>query len=1342
MKFTVFFLCFYTSLVSGLAGYPVIERFLPLGTEEGLSNNSINSIVKDDQGFLWIGTENGLNRYDGYYIDNFFYDPEDSSGIGYKSISHILKDSEGKVWVLYKNDHLQKINDDLTFSTFFNGSYQDRHINFDNMVEDDQKRLWLISDSEGIFTFDLKTHTVEKLKINSGFDFSSITAIHRHYDQIWFSNSFGQIGIYEFSSKVVTSVDLNRYFGNAQNKISSIYFNQNLIFIGTLSNGLYVFNHDFELVKHFTRGPEPEGITSNIIKSIEVDESGRIWVSSSIRGVNIISENPLRVKQVLKEANDYSISGEGINCQYRDNLGNMWLGTYAAGLNLWLGSNQNFTHYNLKKEWKGENVPFIIVDDQGQIWVSNGGDLSSINPRLNKVVDYQKMPGDPMKIKEKKVRNLAIDSRGSLIYATRHHGLVIRDSSGKTEEIKIEKLAGNQIKMLSIAHMTIDKWDNILIASEIGLLVYNHYTGQTRRYDNSNEADLNIGENDINYIFVDDDNNYWLAASDRKIIFLDPQNQEYKHYQIELPEHYSIYQQFRNLIVLQDKIWIGTEGAGLIHMDRKSAKIRQFTLNDGLPNNDIQALQIDKNGILWASTNNGVFNFDPNTYQITKFDVSDGLQDKSFIVNSTWQSGSGVIYFGGYKGFNSFHPDSIIINNYIPPVRISEVVVQNLKGEPLVFKPQIENQVILNHQQKNIAFNFSSFNFKKSTNVHYAYMLEGLDEQWNYSTIYKNINYRNLPPGEFNFKIRAFMKDDMVEGTIASFPFRIKQSPWKSPFAYFSYAFIFFGLLYLSRKITIDRIHLKNDIKLKEVEATKAKEIDHLRSEFYTNISHEIKTPLSLIIAPLKKMFDENNFLLDNRRIQELKMVLKNAERIQKLINQIIDLTKMQTDGIVLNFHYEDIIKSSRELVDNFRFKAYQQGVELKISTFHQSCWGFYDNDVLEKIIFNLLSNALKHTPGNGHIWIRLHIQFDDHHHPQWFTMVIADDGDGMDKSVMKDIFNRYFHKQSRFSKDKSDGIGLSLINKLIEIHKGQIKVKSKPQQGTRVIFRLPLSSQALETSGIISEQKLVETSQEQIEPIAEIVQENKPLILIAEDDVDLLAYLVENLKNSYQVLAVNNGEAGYLKAVEKIPDLIISDLMMPKLTGNGFLDKIRKNKLTSHIPFIMLTAKSNVSSQIDSYGKGADDYINKPFNFLLLRSRIVNLLNSHERLRLKYESANGNGERKVYEDQNPFLKDFYRLIARRYQEVDFSIEQIETELNLSHVQLYRKLKAHTNQSANSLLRNYRLEQAKKLLTNGQYNISEVAYQVGFNDPAYFSRCFSKHEGLSPREFIEKHLQS
>ncbi|MGK7395332.1 MAG: hybrid sensor histidine kinase/response regulator transcription factor [Candidatus Cyclobacteriaceae bacterium M3_2C_046] len=1336
------FIFLITIFYSRVLASPIIERFMNITSEQGLSHNSVNCIVKDKEGFIWIGTENGLNRFDGYYIDNFLYQSSDSNGIAHHSISDLFRDSNNQIWFTTKNDHLQKINTkDLSFETKFDGVFEDEIYHLQDITEDGQKRLWLIA-SEGILTYNLVTDKIKKLNIISGFDFKSITAIFRSEDQIWFSNNNGQIGIYHFNNQSFQSIDLKEHFHEAQKKISSLYFNESFIYIGTLSHGLYVFNHDFELVKHLKRGNQPHGLTSNLIKHIEEDEEGRIWVSSSIRGINILEQPDHTIKHILRDRTDYTISGEGVNCLYKDDLDNLWIGTYIKGLNLWLGNDQNFTHFNLLKDWKGQNVPSMVEDQKGDIWVANGGGLSRISSDYRQVIDYQALPNDPMQIKEKKVRNLAIDSKGNLILGTRHHGLIIKKTNDQIIPITSERILGTDEYLLSIAHITTDNQDNIIIASNQGLFILENQTYRVTRYGQDSNYDLNIGLENINFTYVDQQNNYWLATADRQIIYLNTKSKKYTSYRIAFPSAFEDVKELNNLLVTEKYLWIGTRGAGLARLDRQTAELKLFTTDEGLPDNDVKALQKDKNGVFWTSSNNGIFSFDPKSESINKFTISDGLQDKSFIINSSWQSSSGKLYFGGYKGFNLFHPDSIKIDHYIPPVRIAEVSVQDKNGESFsINMHNNEERIVLKHHQQNVSFGFSSFNYNRSSKINYAYKLEGLDEHWNYSSVDDNINFRNLPPGDFRFLVKAVISDSSLESKLATFPFSIKQSPWKTNWAFGIYGILIFGFLYLSRQITIDQINLKNSIKINEVEARKAREIDSLKSEFYTNISHDFKTPLSLIITPLQKMFDERDFILDNKKIESFRVILNNAERLQKLINQIIDLTKIQEEGIILNYHYEDIIKSCKDIIGNFQFKAESQNIDIELNSYLQSCWGFFDKDVLEKIIFNLLSNALKHTPPGGNIFIKINISYDDHHLPIWFNMIIADSGKGIESTLLNRIFDRYFSSNSPVN-EKSDGIGLSLVKKLIEMHKGQIKIKSKPEHGTKVLFRLPLSSQFLLDSGIITEKIMEEGTKN--DDYFEVLdtEKKKPLLLIAEDEPQLLSYLVENLKNSYQILAVNNGEMAFQKAIEKIPDLIISDFMMPKMNGDALLQKLRGDGITSHIPFIMLTAKAELKSQIDSYAKGVDDYVTKPFNFLLLRSRIVNLLKLRDQLKKKYQKGSDHQNSPSSDLSNQFMKSFYDILEENYQDPDFNIAQIEEKLNLSHTQLYRKLKALTNYSGNTLLRNFRLKKAENLLTNGLFNISQVAYQVGFNDPAYFSRCFTKFMGLSPKEYIERHLHS
>lgn len=1327
----VFLVCFFCLAGTLLLANPVKERFLKVLAEDGLSNSTINSMVMDKDGFLWIATQDGLNKYDGYTIEQFNYDDEDSTGLADRGIMQLLKDHQDNIWLLTKGAYLQKINQrDHTFKTYFNGFVNDEKIALKKIIEESPGRFWMISNRKGIFTFDVSSQSISKLSIDSGFDFNEISAHFKSKDQIWIANKTGQVAIYDINSKLFTNIDLSRYIEEGRKGISSIFKNENHIFIGTISGGVLVFDQNFELIHEMRRGKGAYDLTSDIISIIEKDHQNRVWIASAIRGINIVDPETFMVKQIIEEPTPYSISGEGIRSLYRDPLDNIWIGTYINGFNLWLGKDQKIIHINLKQDWKGQNAPAVVEDSEGNIWVANGGDLSKISPDYNQVTDYARVTGDPLNIRNKKVRYLAIDSRDNLIVGTRYHGVFIKYKNNQTKLIYEDNTS-------SINNIQVDNEDNILIATSKGLVVYHPSSEKIDIYNKNQKAKLNIGQDEVNFAFVDENNYYWLAFNNNKILQINPLNNTYTAYPLAFEQNEDI--NISCLLVHQETLWAGSTNAGLFRFNRNTGKTYHYNTDSGLPGNKIKSIEKDDKGKLWVSTDNGIFSLDPVSDKIDQFSIPDGLQGLNFITHSSFYGKSGKLYFGGYRGLNVFHPDSVEKNNYIPPVRLTQVMIQDNKAQTSFLNTGDSTIPELTYNQKNITFSFSSFNYNRSSNIIYAYRLAGLDNTWNTVSHQENINYRNLPPGSYTFQVKSMLQGEDFESIPASISFRIKNSPWKTPWAFASYFLIIGGFLFLSRKITLDRVKLKNHLRLKEVEAEKIKEIDKLKNEFYTNLSHELKTPLTLIISPLKRMFDENDFLLDQKKINELKMMLDNAERLQKLINQIIDLSKIQEKGMVLGYHYDNIIPLVKGLVENFSFKAAEQNIQLTYHSYYQDSWCYFDKDVLEKVVFNLLSNSLKHTPEGGKIDIRLFIARGHTNSPQYVSIIVSDNGEGMEQSILEKIFVRYFHQEISQNWNKSDGIGLSLVKKLIEIHRGTIKVKSKINNGTTVIFSIPVHTNTLAHAGVMTSPGEVKLSKDEDYPLQ---NEEKPLILIAEDDNDLLEYLVENLKNSYHLVAVNNGEAAHQQALEKIPDLIISDMMMPGMTGITLLDKIKNNSLTNHIPFIMLTGKTSTSAQIDTLQMGADDYISKPFNFLLLRSRIVSLLKNREQLRKKFQENQVVNYKLKDDNYSQFMRSFNNLLEKHYQDHNFGIEQIEQSLNMSHVQLYRKLKAVTNSSANTLLRNYRLQKAKKLLTEGNFNISQVAYEVGFNDPAYFTRCFSKMEGVSPKEFIERHLTS
>ncbi|MEM6347350.1 MAG: ATP-binding protein, partial [Bacteroidota bacterium] len=829
-----------------------------------------------------------------------------------------------------------------------------------------------------------------------------------------------------------------------------------------------------------------------------------------------------------------------------------------------------------------------------------------------------------------------------------------------------------------------------------------------------------------------------------------------RHFKFEPGQEGSLSNDYLNCLYLQnpDTLWIGTEN-GINVLDIPSGKMQHFSEEDGVPKKWIQSIVADSKGHVWAGTQSGLceISLGPSGPEITSYDVFDGLRNEFFSAQSAGYSKAGELIFGTVSGLGIFHPDDIRFNNLPPKVALNELRIFNRKvpigpmsdGESILQKSIGETQEIsLNHQQNVFSLGFVGLHTGESENISYAYKLEGFNQDWVYTeTNNRQAHYTNLPYRSFTFMVKAGNSDGVWSEPV-KLKINILPPFWRTYWAYILYALLFISLLYGVRKLTQLRAEYRHNLQLERVEREKLEEVTHMKQQFFTNISHELRTPLTLIISPLEQLIKDRNY--DRSLYRSFQRMNLNANRLLTMINQLLDIQKTESGLMRLRVGKGNLSKFVGEVVLAFQGLAEQNKISLSFKPEAPNIEAFYDRDQLEKVLFNLLSNALKFTPSGGEVKVSLCTQnLSDPKALEGFVLLqVSDTGMGIAHEQLEHIFDRFYQAESKFESHRSGtGIGLSLSKSIVEAHHGQIWVKSKIDAGSSFFVSLPLGEAHFAKSEKIEAFEDSESLRQYVQLPLEAAlvttqreQKAKPdrRLLLIEDNADIRLYLRENLQAEYEVFEAANGKEGLALALEHIPDLVVADIAMPEMDGISLCRELKSRVETSHIPVILLTARTSLIFKIDGLETGADDYITKPFNLRLLRVRINNLIESRRKLRQKFgenwEIASQDAVLNRLDEQ--FLADAQQAISERMDDPQFSVELLAEALNLSRMQLYRKLKALTDHSPNKLIRTVRLRQAAKLLKSKQYNVSEITYMVGYNDLKSFREQFKKEYGVSP----------
>ena len=794
-----------------------------------------------------------------------------------------------------------------------------------------------------------------------------------------------------------------------------------------------------------------------------------------------------------------------------------------------------------------------------------------------------------------------------------------------------------------------------------------------------------------------------------------------------------------------------------------------YTEHYGLSSNAIHQILEDSTRNLWVSSNQGITRINPATHQFRIYDINDGLQSNQFSYAAALQSSDEKMYFGGINGFNVFNPHEIFDNPHIPPVWITSFRLSNRDVEiatedsPLDKSILLTNSIKLPHKAV-FTFEFTALNYTSTRKNLYQYQLEGFSEEWTDPSTRRNATYTNLDPGKYIFKVRASNNDGLWNYQGDRIEVIVLPPIWKTNYAYILYIFIIVGIFIGFRSYLVSKQAMKNRLLIKDIEKKKIEEVNRLKLLFFTNISHEFRTPLTLIIGPVKQILQSNE--CSDVVTDKLKMVENNTQRLLNLVNQIIEFRKIETGNTRLKLSSINAVEFIKNIKKAFDQYAYDHSISYGFITNVEKVELWLDKDKIDKILFNLLSNAFKFTPEGGKVTISISIiqkaateNKNNISAGRILRISVSDTGIGIPEEKIKKIFDRFYQvdkseeykEKARFLGTAGSGIGLSLTRELVINHKGEITVESQLNKGSKFIVMLPAEKEAyageefsLEnakgpviTSNIMPQSIIQKNQSIQSESISESQEKERSRLLIVEDNAELRAFLYNTLSLNYHVYQADNGLEGYEIAQNKMPDIIVTDIMMPVMDGIEMTKKLAGDASTDHIPIILLTAKSSDEAMLEGLEVGAVDYIIKPFSPDVLVHKIKNITSTRLRFKEKFkqEIILQPKEVTITSQEEKFLSKAMEVIEKHISDPAFDVSAFVSEMAMSRSVLYRKLDAVIGTSANEFIRQIRLKRAAQLLQTNQMKIADVSYAVGFNDPQYFSKCFSKEFGKTPTAY-------
>lgn len=1378
MKNTIYiFACFFT-FINCLFSQGKFDSYQFRSIQETTSKRAVSSIIQDNNGFIWVGTNGaGLHRYDGVNYFGYKYDKKPGA-INSNFIYATFIDSKNNLWVgtdeglcLYNRDldNFTKINIEDVITKGYK-----QPITIKTIIEDNNGNLYLGAYGFGLFKLNIKSlhASLVHSKVLEKPNFLIKSSVKNKRGIIYLGTSYGLLEI-DLNGKVRQVYKDKFKREPLLNDIENLVIDKfGFLWLGTTENGLIKIKPETDNYQ-FENYP----ITKNKILSIVKSSHDYIICGTENDGLLVVDyKGKVLQKYLHSKYNSFSLKSNSVWSLYEDKEKRLWLGYFNKGLGVFDKPNNKFNSLeslaNNENSLQTSYVTSVVKDKKGNLLISNeGGGLDIYNPINKSYIHVNKANQNYYSgLDAIDIQTIFIDSKQNIWVGSWDRGIYFL-KNGTNRFINYNTSNNSGLKSNRVFSFSEDSKGRIWIGTFIKGLHYFDTTTNTFIHCNSKPFAANTLDNAfIRKVFVDSDDVLWVGT----ILGLYQVNiKDESHFKVTnmrdamfkgLNEHNSI-QTILSIYESNDKtIWIGTDGQGLFSYNKKNRKFSNYDDYPGFKEKSVRAIISDNNGSLWLSGGSGLTKIDFKNKKSTNFTKDDGLIDNDFNNNAVFKDGNGELYFGGYEGINYFNPNEIKKAEKAPSLYFSDFklfnrsVKPNEDGSPLSRVISQTKEITLNYTQSVFTIEYVGINYNYSKKNQYAYYLEGFEKDWNYAGNNRTATYTNLAPGNYIFKVKSANADGSWGEDQLELKIKILPPWWKTFWAYLIYTSILIFLMIYLNKIYQNRFKAKQAILLEKEKSIQLEQLNNNKLQFFTNISHEFRTPLTLIINPLEDILRSKK--LSPEIHNKLKIVHKSSDRLSRLINELMDFNKLEFNKISLQTKKIDVIAFTEGIISYFNEEAAARNISVNFDSSTEELEDWLDPKMLEKILFNIISNAFKFTPDNGSINIFVNesetdntLIIDGNEVPS-FSITIKDTGSGIRKKDLNKIFER-FYQVNNVNKEYygSTGIGLEVVKEFIELHKGKIEVTSQVGEGTNFKVIFPLGNALYKKNEIIDEVFKIEKNKHQflLDSLndagddydysdektnnSEAETEKLYTVLIVEDNPELRNYLKQELGKSYKVLTAENGKKGYELAVHKLPDLIVTDVIMPVMDGLQLCKNIKGDLKTSHIPLLMLSAKAMVKDRLEGIDSGADMYLSKPFELDILKSSLTQLITSRQIMFKKfYSGITRQGKEKTTSLDNDFIQKILHFINENISEPELTVELLSSKIFLSRSQLYRKIKTLTGVSVNEFIRNVRLEKAKQLIEQGNNNINEISYKVGFTSPSYFAKCYKIKYGHLPTQ--------
>jgi len=1353
-------------------------QFSHLNIDNGLPHNDVNCFYKDNKGFLWLGTMAGLARFDGYSFKVYKHRGKNSSTISDSDVRTINEGPNQKLWIetragldIYDPETEQfdhNIKPELE-------KYGIPDSNVRMVRKGHDGVFWFVSTVTGLYKYDSKTqksaHVSHHLRVENTVGVSPVIDLAEDKNgNAWIIHADGLLEMLSKTTRRVEQrISLANKFYNRESDTYKIFVDrQGLVWVYDISTstGVTSFDPGTKVLRKISKASAYLKLNSDIVTGVVQDKDDNIWIGTDHGGINVINKRISAIKYVLNNENDSkSLSQNSISSIYYDDQGIVWIGTFRKGINFY---HPGIIKFNLIKHSSDpgsliySDVNRMVEDKAGNIWIgTNGKGLVYYKRSSGKFISYRHDLRNPKSLSHDAIVAIYIDQFEKIWVGTYTGGFDIFEKG----VFKHYKRIPNDLESLSdnkVSDFLEDSSNRFWIATMGGgLNLFNRQTGKFKRFRQQN------GKVSSDYVFKvleDSQQNIWIGTSYGMNVLMNGSDRFVKIVNNPNNDNSLVNDNINSFIIDRSgKLWIGTRD-GLSIYSPKANRFYNYTTEEGLADNNVMDIQQDDSGNFWVSTSNGLSKITVDEkkgfkVKFENFDENDGLQGKEFNRIASVKLKTGELAFGGPDGINIFQPANIKPYHQTSRLFITDfqlfnktVTVNTGVDGRTILERSIFNtkEITLSHDQNVFSIEFASVNYVGPHKVKLEYMLDGFDQTWIATdNTSRKATYTNLDPGNYTFKVRTISTDEVSD--IEPVVLKIKiLNPWyNSTLAKILYVLLVAASLYYLRHRGIrklkaqfateqDKKETKRIINSERLEAVRIREMDAMKIKFLTNVSHEFRTPLSLILAPIDKL---RKALDDDQLKEQVSMIQKNAKRLLNLVNQLLDFRKMELKEIKLQKQPGDLILFVKEITYSFKDIAEQKNIQLTFNTTYETLKLNFDQDKIERILFNLLSNSFKFTFSNGKVNVSMDCIMMD----QYMVEIrVRDSGIGIAKEKQEKIFDSFFQNEIPDAIiNQGSGIGLAITKEFVKLHGGEIFLESAEDEGSCFIILIPfdeLREQRFATDNFVD--ALIADESPERRDLVRPSLSKKTTVLLVEDDTDLRFYLKDNLKEDFNVIEAVNGKDGWQKALFHHPNIIVSDISMPQMTGIELCKKIRLDSRTTQIPVILLTALIGEEQELTGLETGANDYMTKPFSFEILHSKIRNILAQQESFRRVYQKQVEVRPAKV-ESESPdddFLQQVLQEIERNISNSNFSVDILSGLMLVSRVTLYKRIVALTGKTPLEFIKSYRLKRATQLLEQGKLTVSQVCYKVGFKTTKNFVKSFKDEFDVLPSKYTKAEM--